>query len=88
MIVLILLRKGEVMGLSGAFGGAGGETAFGVKTQKQLDKVITYVSVVFIVSAILLSTPKFRQAGKDATHVEPPVTKEAPAAPGTPEEKK
>jgi len=84
MVVLVLLRKGDMGGLSGAFGGLGGDTAFGVKTQKQLDKIITYVSIFFIVSAILLSTPKFRQAGKDAVQVEPPVTKEAPAAPVTP----
>ncbi len=84
MIVLVLFRKGEMGGLSGAFGGLGGDTAFGVKTQKQLDKIITYVSVFFIITAILLSTPKFRKAGKEAVQLEPPVKKEAPAAPVAP----
>lgn len=71
LVVLVLLRKGEVAGLSGAFGGMGGDTAFGVKTQKQLDKVITYVSVFFMVVAIILSTPKFRKVSKGVITSEP-----------------
>ena len=54
MIILIMLRKGESGGLSSAFGGAG-DTAFGVKSQKQLDKVITYVAIAFISAAILMN---------------------------------
>ncbi|HON45036.1 MAG: preprotein translocase subunit SecG [Planctomycetes bacterium] len=75
MIVLIMFRKGEVGGLSGAFGGLGGDTAFGVKAQKQLDKIITIIAVFFIVVAILMSTPRFRQYGRAAgaeTHQEAP----------------
>ena len=66
LVILVLLRKGEMGGISGAFGGLGGDTAFGVKGQKQLDKIIIYVAVFFIGSAILLNTPKFREKGKAA----------------------
>ena len=77
LIILVLLRKGEMGGLSGAFGGMGGDTAFGVKSQKQLDKIITYLAVFFITSAILLNTPKIRKASGNLSKQEP-VKKESP----------
>lgn len=64
LILLILIRKGESGGLSSAFGGAGGGDILGVRAQKQLDKVITYIAVFFIAAAILLNTPAVRHHGK------------------------
>ena len=61
LVILVMLRKGEMGNLSGAFGGMGGDTAFGVKTQKQLEQIITYLAIFFIVTAIALNTPKFRK---------------------------
>lgn len=72
LIFLIMLRKGEGGGLSGAFGGMGGDTAFGVKTQKQLDKIITYLAIVFVIVAIVLNTPKFRKHSTLKDTKEPP----------------
>ncbi|WP_372366651.1 preprotein translocase subunit SecG [Candidatus Uabimicrobium sp. HlEnr_7] len=64
LILLILIRKGESGGLSSAFGGAGGADLLGVRAQKQLDKLITYIAAFFIGSAILLNTPAVRHHGK------------------------
>jgi preprotein translocase subunit SecG len=65
LTILVMCRKGEVGGLSGAFGGLGGDTAFGVKAQKQLDKIITYIAILFLVIVILMNTPMFRNAGRN-----------------------
>ncbi|BBM83561.1 preprotein translocase subunit SecG [Candidatus Uabimicrobium amorphum] len=65
LILLILIRKGESGGLSSAFGGAGGADLLGVRAQKQLDKLITYVAAFFIASAVLLNMPNIRNHGKE-----------------------
>ncbi len=85
LIVLVLMRKSEVGGLSSAFGGMG-DTAFGVKTQKQLDKVITYISIFFFVVAVLLNTSKFRHIDTTTPTPPTPPVKEAPAVPSAPAE--
>lgn len=81
MIILILLRKSDVAGLSSAFGGLGGDTAFGVKTQKQLDKIITYLSIFFLVTGLLLNSPKIKAKPAPAA---PTTTQEAPSTPSAP----
>ncbi len=87
LIFFVMIRKGDSGGLSGAFGGVGGDTAFGVKAQKHLDKVITYISAVFILCAIFLNLPVLRNHNKSGdlevntpSGQEKPV-EEAPAAP-------
>lgn len=77
LVVLIMLRKSEQAGLSSAFGGMG-DTAFGVKGQKQLDKIITYAAIIFILAGILLNTPAMR---KREAVVVPETKKEQPAPP-------
>lgn len=42
LMVVILLQRGKGVGLAGAFGGAGGGTAFGAKT----GDVLTWVTIV------------------------------------------
>lgn len=64
LILLILMRKGESGGLSSAFGGAGGSDLLGVRAQKQLDKLITYIAAFFIASAVMLNMPGIRNHGK------------------------
>lgn len=49
LIIVILLQRGRGVGLAGAFGGAGGGTAFGAKT----GDVLTWVTIV---GAVLLLT--------------------------------
>jgi len=43
LVLLVLIQKGRGGGLSGAFGGAGGNTAFGAKT----GDVLTWVTSAF-----------------------------------------
>ena len=84
LVILILLRKSDVSGLSGAFGGVGGDTAFGVKTQKQLDKIITYISIFFMVSAVMLNMPALRVKGQSSP-TDTPAPIEQPQTPKTPQ---
>lgn len=69
LVGLVMLRKGEGGGLSGAFSGMGGESTFGVKAAKQLDKLIGWVTFVFLFLAILLSTNQVRH-GDDSPDAE------------------
>lgn len=53
MIGLILLQKNRGSGLSGAFGGVGGHTAFGTKTGDFLTWVTVGLTAVFLLLAII-----------------------------------
>ncbi len=54
MILLILIQKGRGGGLSSAFGGAGGNTAFGSKTGDVLTWVTASVFVLFLLLSMVL----------------------------------
>lgn len=49
LMIVILLQRGKGVGLSGAFGGVGGHTAFGAKT----GDVLTWATIV--IAALLLT---------------------------------
>ena len=51
LILIVLLQRGRGGGLSGAFGGAGGHSAFGSKT----GDVFTWITVGFTALYLLLS---------------------------------
>jgi preprotein translocase subunit SecG len=55
LILLILIQKGRGGGLSGAFGGAGGNTAFGSKTGDVLTWATSIVFGVFLLLAVVLN---------------------------------
>jgi preprotein translocase subunit SecG len=55
LILLILIQKGRGGGLSGAFGGAGGNTAFGAKTGDVLTWATSVIFGVFVLLAISLN---------------------------------
>src|SRR3954465_3596585 len=55
MILLILIQKGRGGGLASAFGGAGGNTAFGSKTGDVLTWTTSVVFGVFLVLGITLN---------------------------------
>ena len=51
LIILILLQRGRGGGLAGAFGGLGGESAFGTKAGDVFTKITVGVVVVWVVLA-------------------------------------
>src|SRR5947209_19070627 len=70
LIMLVLIQKGRGGGLAGAFGGAGGNTAFGAKTGDVLTWATSIIFGIFLLLAIILnlmtgtsSAPKAASAG-------------------------
>ena len=55
MILLILIQKGRGGGLASAFGGAGGNTAFGAKTGDVLTWATSIIFGIFLLLAIVLN---------------------------------
>jgi preprotein translocase subunit SecG len=55
LILLILIQKGRGGGLASAFGGAGGQTAFGSKTGDVLTWATSILFAVFVLFAVLLN---------------------------------
>lgn len=55
MILLILIQKGRGGGLASAFGGAGGNTAFGAKTGDVLTWATSIVFGIFLLLAITMN---------------------------------
>lgn len=55
LIALVLIQKGRGGGLSSAFGGAGGSTAFGIKTGDVLTWTTAGVFLIFICLAVALN---------------------------------
>jgi preprotein translocase subunit SecG len=74
LILLVLVQKGRGGGLAGAFGGAGGNTAFGAKTGDVLTWATSIVFGIFLLLAIVLNLMTQSGSGKQT----------APTAGGTP----
>src|SRR6266576_446241 len=55
LILVILIQKGRGGGLASAFGGAGGNTAFGSKTGDVLTWATSIIFGIFLVLAITLN---------------------------------
>jgi preprotein translocase subunit SecG len=84
LILLILIQKGRGGGLASAFGGAGGNTAFGSKTGDVLTWATSVVFGVFVVLAVALNLFSNARANQTAT-ANPSVGRppaQAPAGPG------
>ena len=77
MILLILIQKGRGGGLASAFGGAGGNTAFGSKTGDVLTWATSVVFGVFVVLAVALNL--FANARHQAAATAAVTTPAAPA---------
>jgi len=58
LIGIVLLQKGEQGGLGGAFGGGGGDTAFGVKADTTWKRATIVIALLFIVLSIFLGVLK------------------------------
>src|SRR5205823_7203814 len=78
MTLLVLIQKGRGGGLSSAFGGAGGSTAFGSKT----GDVLTWAtSVVFGIFLLLAIAVNLLANQREAQLYPPPAAPAAPASP-------
>ena len=66
LIVVILLQRGRGGGLTGAFGGAGGTSAFGAKTGDVFTWITVVVATVFIMIAVAANFA-FDQSARPAT---------------------
>jgi preprotein translocase subunit SecG len=54
LILLILIQRGKGGGLAGAFGGAGGSSAFGSRAGDTFTKITIYVAAVWLLLVMLL----------------------------------
>lgn len=52
LMMVILLQRGKGVGLAGAFGGAGGQTAFGSKTGDVLTWATVVIAGIFLLFAV------------------------------------
>lgn len=89
LIGVVLLQKNRGSGLSGAFGGVGGHSAFGTKTGDVLTWFTVGVTGVFLLLAILgnyafdMGHPK-KAESPSASESAPPVGTETPVPPPAP----
>jgi preprotein translocase subunit SecG len=73
LIVLILIQRGKGGGLAGAFGGMGGQSAFGTKAGDLFTKITIGVATLWIVLCMVMvkvsgvATGPLRQSGGGQT---------------------
>lgn len=85
LILLVLVQRGKGGGLAGAFGGMGGQSAFGTKAGDTFTKITVAVAafwiVLCVVSILMLSSTTERRLDYGATNpgVEGGAAEEAPA---------
>jgi len=90
MILLVLIQKGRGGGLSSAFGGSGGSTAFGSKTGDVLTWATSIVFGLFVLFAVILNlmAPALNRAAKAQNAPAPAApAQQAPALPEAPSNK-
>jgi preprotein translocase subunit SecG len=83
---VILLQRGKGVGLSGAFGGAGGHTAFGAKTGDVLTWATIVIAAVMLIFAIILNYVFVPLAPPPPPTITTPVSAPLPSPAGSPDE--
>ncbi|MGD0463557.1 MAG: preprotein translocase subunit SecG [Tepidisphaeraceae bacterium] len=81
MILLVLIQKGRGGGLSSAFGGSGGNTAFGAKTGDVLTWATSIVFALFVAMAVILNLVCDRIGSRPQPTQQ---TQQAPVSPSSP----
>ncbi len=72
LILIVLIQKGRGGGLSSAFGGAGGNTAFGSKTGDVLTWATSVIFGIFLLLAVILNLVSNASSSKTAAAVANP----------------
>ena len=54
LILLVLIQRGKGGGLAGAFGGAGGSSAFGSRAGDKFTRVTIYVAIFWILLTMVM----------------------------------
>ncbi len=68
LIVVILLQSGKGGGLAGAFGGAGGQSAFGSRMGDEFTKITLYIALVwFLMLMLVIKLAPASMKGNDAS---------------------
>ncbi len=80
MVLIVLIQKGRGGGLSGAFGGAGGHTAFGSKTGDVLTWATSIIFGVFVLLAIVLNLLSTHRENQRLKELQSPPAQQAPAS--------
>lgn len=91
LMIVILLQRGRGGGLAGAFGGMGGQSAFGTKAGDVFTKITIVIAIIWVVvaggSGFLLRAaadksefPKSQQTTGATTDADPAVPEKKPAA--------
>ncbi|UCE59576.1 MAG: preprotein translocase subunit SecG [Phycisphaerales bacterium] len=78
LMLVILLQRGRGGGLAGAFGGAGGSTAFGAKTGDVFTWITVVVAAIFVILSVL-SNFWFDESAPRRTTRSAPAPTEMPA---------
>jgi preprotein translocase subunit SecG len=85
LILLVLIQKGRGGGLSSAFGGSGGNTAFGTKTGDVLTWATSIVFAIFITLAVVLNlSADYQWTHSTSAAVAPSPVQTVPTVPATP----
>ncbi len=64
LIFVILLQRGRGGGLAGAFGGAGGQSAFGTKAGDVFTRITIGIALVWVIMAVLTGYAMTYETGK------------------------
>jgi preprotein translocase subunit SecG len=84
LIMLVLIQKGRGGGLASAFGGAGGNTAFGSKTGDVLTWATSVVFGVFLILSVVSNLVANKIHAQRVGIAAPAAAAPTPAAPGSP----
>jgi preprotein translocase subunit SecG len=85
MVLIVLIQKGRGGGLSSAFGGSGGNTAFGSKTGDVLTWATSIIFGIFLLLAMVLNLLTNNTRTIPANSAAPPVQQPAPQTPAAPQ---
>ena len=80
LILLVLIQRGKGGGLAGAFGGAGGSSAFGSRAGDTFTRITIYVAAVWVL--LIMFMIKITQPTGSLKADRPAVGQEAPPTPG------